>query len=203
MSAWNDWFHCMAHTYGTWLPGDPRGFRTRDHREHVEGDYKNPPPQGKYDERHHRAKQSMKRPPVILSPDARAVAVDVMVHALVSVHSIEVLAIAVGGMHVHVLARFESAPEPTDSIRGLRGSALDDPPRHYMGITKKESARALARFDFVAPGGVWARKGKIVPISDRSHQRNAFDYILDHKQQGAATWSFRDPVPAPPPKPTD
>ncbi|MGH7177977.1 MAG: hypothetical protein ACREJC_11395, partial [Tepidisphaeraceae bacterium] len=22
---WNDWYHVMAHTYGTWLPGDPRG----------------------------------------------------------------------------------------------------------------------------------------------------------------------------------
>jgi hypothetical protein len=33
----------MGHTYGTWLPGDPKGFRTRHHREHIEGDYKKPP----------------------------------------------------------------------------------------------------------------------------------------------------------------
>ena len=36
---WNDWYHVMCHTYGTWLPGDPKGFRTRHHREQVEGDY--------------------------------------------------------------------------------------------------------------------------------------------------------------------
>src|SRR3954468_9029001 len=42
-TPWNNWYHCMGNTYGTWLPGDPRGFRTRLHREHVEGDYRNPP----------------------------------------------------------------------------------------------------------------------------------------------------------------
>jgi hypothetical protein len=20
--AWNDWYHCMGNTYGTWLPGE-------------------------------------------------------------------------------------------------------------------------------------------------------------------------------------
>lgn len=30
------WFHCIATTYGAWLYGDSRGFRTRHHREHVE-----------------------------------------------------------------------------------------------------------------------------------------------------------------------
>jgi hypothetical protein len=38
------WFHAIITTYGAWLDGDARGFRTRHHREHVEGDYKNPPP---------------------------------------------------------------------------------------------------------------------------------------------------------------
>lgn len=37
------WHHIILTTYGSWLPGDLRGFRTRDHREHVEGDYRPPP----------------------------------------------------------------------------------------------------------------------------------------------------------------
>ena len=37
------WFHCTSHTYGAWLHGDERSFRTRHHREHKIGDYKNPP----------------------------------------------------------------------------------------------------------------------------------------------------------------
>jgi hypothetical protein len=42
--AWNDWYHVVVHVYGSWLRGDPRGWRARHHREHVDGDYKNPPP---------------------------------------------------------------------------------------------------------------------------------------------------------------
>jgi hypothetical protein len=43
------WYHIMLTTSGDWLYGDARGFRTRHHREHVEGDYKNPPPPGIYE----------------------------------------------------------------------------------------------------------------------------------------------------------
>ena len=42
------WYHVVLTTYGAWLPGDPRGFRTRHHREHVPGDYKAPPPVGMF-----------------------------------------------------------------------------------------------------------------------------------------------------------
>ena len=42
MLPWNDWYHCTTHTYGSWLRGDRRGWRARHHREHVQGDYKNP-----------------------------------------------------------------------------------------------------------------------------------------------------------------
>jgi hypothetical protein len=31
------WFHVVLTVYGNWLPGDPRGFRTPKHEEHVEG----------------------------------------------------------------------------------------------------------------------------------------------------------------------
>ena len=35
---WNNWFHCMTSAYGQWLPGDPKGWRERNHRKHIEGD---------------------------------------------------------------------------------------------------------------------------------------------------------------------
>ena len=54
------WFHCTVHTYGAWLHGSARGFRTRHHREHIEGDYKNPPPQGMYDDKLQRSKELLK-----------------------------------------------------------------------------------------------------------------------------------------------
>ena len=40
MKPWNFWYHVGSNTKGTWLTGDPRGFRSRHHREHVEGDYR-------------------------------------------------------------------------------------------------------------------------------------------------------------------
>jgi hypothetical protein len=64
---WNDWYHCMGSTYGTWLPGDARGFRTRHHREHIEGDYRNPPPKGMYEARHQQSKDVMQRDVVYLT----------------------------------------------------------------------------------------------------------------------------------------
>src|SRR5436190_1901454 len=65
------WFHITTHTYAAWLPGDPRGFRTRHHREHVEGDYKNPPPPGKYADRLARSKKLLTQEPVKLAPEWR------------------------------------------------------------------------------------------------------------------------------------
>jgi hypothetical protein len=35
VKPWCDWYHIMCNTFGTWLPGDPKGFRTRHHREHT------------------------------------------------------------------------------------------------------------------------------------------------------------------------
>src|SRR5438309_7358670 len=36
--------HIVVNTKNTWLHGDERGFRSRNHRIHSSGDYKNPPP---------------------------------------------------------------------------------------------------------------------------------------------------------------
>jgi len=190
MPGWNGWYHCMANTYGTWLPGDPRGFRTCKHREHVEGDYKSPPPKGKYDERYAQAKRSLTREPVVLSLDARRVVIESMIKTWVEVHSIEVLALAVSGRHMHVLVRFGGVElkKPTPHRRGLRER---DPARFYVGIAKERSSKALALAGLVKPGVIWAKRGKIVPIKDRQHQLNVYQYILDHEQEGALVWSFK------------
>src|SRR4029079_6566514 len=46
IEPWNAWYHVTNHVCGSWVRGDPRGWRSRHHREHVDGDYKNPPPTG-------------------------------------------------------------------------------------------------------------------------------------------------------------
>jgi hypothetical protein len=63
---WLNWLHCTGSTYGSWLRGDPRGWRARRHREHVDGDYRTPPASGTYEAMHERSKRLMKRPGVTL-----------------------------------------------------------------------------------------------------------------------------------------
>jgi hypothetical protein len=67
------WFHIILTAYGAWLYRDPRGFRTRHHREHVEGDYKNPPPHGKYADREARSRKLLKQEPVEWTPAWREI----------------------------------------------------------------------------------------------------------------------------------
>lgn len=192
MGAWNDWYHCMSNTYGTWLPGDPRGFRTRGHREHIEGDYKSPPPQGRYEQRHRAAKQLLKRESVVLPRDVRPIVLAEM-RSSFKRNGVEVIALSMSGMHVHVLGRFPMKRRtPTFDERGLRTSAIDDPVRHLMGLAKQWSAKRLIRDRHCESGPIWARRGKIVRISDRRHQVKAFKYILDHVNEGATVWSVLD-----------
>ena len=184
MYGWNGWHHCIINTYASWLPGDPRGFRTRDHREHVDGDYKNPPPAGKYDALHEHASESSD-PRVVIPVKARPIALAAVLHALIDVHQIDTLVSSVGGLHCHVLSRF-----PEELL--LR---YDDPVRHYVGIAKERSAKALAKAGMLKPGRVWAKKGTIVPIKNRAHQVRVFNYIREHYKEGAAVWHLLMPRP--------
>ena len=60
------WFHVILTTYGAWLPGDPRGFRTRHHRDHVDGDYKHRPPAGIYESFREKNAEALKHDPISL-----------------------------------------------------------------------------------------------------------------------------------------
>jgi hypothetical protein len=100
------WFHCILTNYGAWLPGDPRGFRTRHHREHVEGDYKNPPPSGIHTDRFQRSKDLQTFPEVILKPAERKLLGEACVEHL-RAREIEVLAIAIGAQHTHLQLKRE------------------------------------------------------------------------------------------------
>lgn len=168
---WNDWYHVTGSTYGTWLRGDPRGWRTRHHREHVEGDYKHPPRLEDYENLLAQSKTLMiPKDAVRLSPEASVIACDVFARAF-QFHRIDVVAIAVHAVHYHVLARFR-----------------DHNPRKWMGIAKSRSARALSESGHCAEGGVWAVRCRPWPINDRAHQAATARYILRHASQGAATW---------------
>ena len=167
-------FHVTAHTYGAWLYGDPRGFRTRHHREHVEGDYKNPPPPGTYDEEYERSKKLMKQDAVILSVEWRPI-VGSEFRDRLEQEGAQVLCVSASGQHVHALAKLPPVAA-----------------RHWVGLAKRHVTFELR--DRGWQGLVWAKRSKETPVKDRKHHVNVFNYILRHAEEGAWVWSFRDRV---------
>ncbi|MGQ0635361.1 MAG: hypothetical protein ACT4QC_12175 [Planctomycetaceae bacterium] len=164
------WVHFVETVYGASLHGDPRGFRTRQHREHVEGDYKSPPPTGLYDKKLRRSRASLKQPAVILPPPWRQIIGAAVRDRLQDLGGF-VLCLAQGGQHLHLLAKL---PAGDDS-------------RNLMGLAKKHSAfEAKARG---WKGKLWGKRGKEVRVRNRAHQLNVYRYILEHAQEGAWVWS--------------
>jgi REP element-mobilizing transposase RayT len=170
------WFHCTTHTYGAWLYGDPRGFRTRHHREHVEGDYKNPPPKGKYASQFARSRRLMKQPAVVIPRELRQL-VGAAVRDELAELGAWVIALSCGGQHVHLLAKMPGGPVP----------------REWIGRAKRQANFVLKGHGW--DGKLWAVRSKVIPVTDRGHQRNTFHYILAHAAEGAWVWSYKDSVP--------
>jgi len=164
------WYHVILTTYGAWLDGDARGFRTRHHREHVEGDYKNPPPQGKYADRERRSRESLKQPPVILPGDLRPIIATALRERFEQAGAF-VLCISVGGQHVHVLVK-----TPPGVVRDWSGLAK----AHAWHTARRHGWRKK----------LWAKRGKFKPVRDRQHQLNVYNYILGHAREGAWVWKW-------------
>jgi REP element-mobilizing transposase RayT len=180
-AAWNDWYHVTTHVYGSWLRGDPRGWRARHHREHVVGDYKNPPAPGKYDHLYELSKALMKRDAVRIAACLRQFIADAVAEKL-KIDGIEVLVVSMSEKHLHVLARF-----PKHNPRMMLGYA-----RKYA--TQKLKAHGLAvGLDLQFGEGIWAKRSRAQPIANRAHEIQTFRYIERHAKQGASSWIFTHP----------
>src|SRR3954447_13436852 len=93
------WRHIIINTKSTWLHGDPRGFRSRKHRIHSSGDYKNPPPPGEHAglHRYHKDRSSQE---VTIPRELRpTIGRTLLAHLRSSGR--RVFAIAVGRVHAH------------------------------------------------------------------------------------------------------
>ena len=172
---WNDWYHCSGNMYGTWLRGDPRGWRARHHREHVEGDYKNPPTEN-FARQFRRSQKLMKKPAVVLASRQMKLAGWAMVERLLAAR-IELLSLSLDDHHFHLVARFP-----------------DHRPRKYVGLAKQRAAYLLVqRGELKAP--VWGKRGLCLPITSRTHQVRSVNYDIDHGRRGAFVWTFKDARP--------
>ena len=166
------WYHIILTTYGAWLPGDPRGFRTRHHRQHVEGDYRNPPPKEKYEKLETHSKKSIKHPPIILSPELRSV-VGKALHNRLNETNVSVACLSVGGQHIHLLVKM-----PIGQTRNVIGNAK----RHAWFVLREKGWI----------NKLWGKRAKSIPIRDRPHQINVYNYIIEHQNEGAWVWKHSD-----------
>ena len=194
--AWNGWYHCIGTTYGTWAHGDARGFRTRHHRRHVEGDYRTPPPPGAYERLRKHANQSMRGSEVVLTAAQQSVVCDALVQRLFE-DNVELAALCVAPTHFHALCRFPNWADPDAFIPGLRTvnslkDGRDPVPRHLLGRAKKNAAHVLGQRGMKdAPGPLWAKRPRIEPVADRRHQLAIVRYIRAHGDDGAIVWSMQ------------
>lgn len=166
------WFHIVLTTYGTWLPGDARGYRTRQHRVHIEGDYKNPPTGGRDILVNDSSRRQMTDPPTVLSPEDRKL-VGIAVRDRFEELGALVAIIAVARKHLHVLVKL-----PTSLARA------------WTALAKKH-----AWFEMRPTGRhrkLWARGAKFVRVRDRPHQLNVYFYIKRHLREGAWVWRHAD-----------
>jgi hypothetical protein len=182
MLPWNDWYHATIHTYGTWLRGDPRGWRARHHREHVDGDYKNPPPKGKYDTLFEYSKFLMKRDPVRIDRELRQFVLDALIDKLLE-NQIPVAVGSLDGIHGHLLLQ-----------------CRDHDPRYWIGLAKKNASHLVRQLNLLPPGGLWGKRSHPEPIEDAGHFDNTFGYIKDHAKRGAVVRTSRSIVIAAPPE---
>lgn len=195
--AWNNWFHIMFSTYGQWLPGDNRGWRTRHHRDHIEGDYRHPVPSNRRDGLYGASRLSMKGPALLVPPQDRPIIGHLALESL-SIMDVEVLAPAVTVGHVHMLARCDKRA-PREVGRAVKRHVTTHLGRYLRWIHRREPP-AVCENPAVAPEcawrgerdrRLWAKRGREKPVRDRGHQLRVFGYILDHQEENAWVWDFR------------
>jgi hypothetical protein len=165
------WFHIILTAYGAWLYGDPRGFRTRHHREHVEGDYKHPPPPGMYADKEARSRALLKQEPVAWTPEWRTIVGGALVARLQSLGAF-VLCTSVSRQHVHILAKL-----PRSQARA------------WSGLAKKHAWFIARNHGWACK--MWGKRGKQDPVRDRRHHLNVYRYILNHVKEGAWVWCWK------------
>ncbi|MFO0864267.1 MAG: hypothetical protein U0744_06360 [Gemmataceae bacterium] len=159
------WRHVIVSTYGSWLPGDARGFRSRHHKIHSSGDYKAPPPP----EEHAGLRESNRDVKKVILPNDLKRTVGEAIIAKLQKFGYRVNAVSVAPTHSHWLAEL---PDDKSAAWNVAGQA--------------KSAASLAVRQAI-PGGIWAIRGKMLRVETRRYLLAVFRYILG--QDDSWVWS--------------
>lgn len=158
-------------TYGTWLPGDPHGFRTWRGKVYV------PPPAryanqdapaydaSRYADRYQAAVDAIERP-ILLSTSQRRVVLDALLDDLGTIGIMPSI-LAVDDRHVHLLARF--------------GKYLIRP---TVGRLKSIATRRLRDSGFTGKR-VWGKGCHMRSLADERAYETALEYVRKHQDEGA------------------
>jgi len=169
------WWLVTWSTYGSWLPGDPRGFQTWRGQEYV------PPPKryakpgeetydsSKYVERHREAKMMLTSEVVHLSIAQRKCVLDAVVEQIAKVTLIPA-ALSVSGEHCHLLSKF---------------GALKIRPT--IGVLKGEATKALRETGFEGER-IWSRECHPKSKREGNEFLVALKYVKNHERQNAAVY---------------
>jgi len=102
------WRHVIISTRRSWLHGDARGFRSREHRIHSSGDYKDPPPKGEHAGLLQYHQKRAKGPRIKIPTSVRREVVLALLGAVL-IAGYRVLVIAVTQKHAHLLVELPKA----------------------------------------------------------------------------------------------
>jgi REP element-mobilizing transposase RayT len=162
------WYHVIWNTLSSWLPGDPRGFRNREHRIHSSGDYKSPPPPGEH-EGLLSYNEARARDRVVIPYELRPIIADAIVDATER-REIECAALSVSSEHVHALMQL--------------------PPRYkdaHSLIGKIKTIASLAVREQL-PGSIWSRGCALKVTTSEHHWSATANYILNKQERGSYLW---------------
>jgi REP element-mobilizing transposase RayT len=164
------WWRVDIGTYCSWLPGDKRGFRSRDHDIHSSGDYKHrPPPEEHEGLRDYHEEHT---PGAIVIPrDLRLIVASVIAEILLSMN-FRVLVVSCADKHAHIVAEL-----PIDL-------------KHFNRVIGRAKAMSSAAIRERLPGRVWARDDKHDMLRTRSYRHNAYLYVRNKQGPQAAVWCF-------------
>jgi len=166
------WRHVIVNTHNTWLHGDLRGFRNREHRIHSSGDYRNPPPADEhaglraYHEQ--RSGEAVRLPYAVLQAVGEAV-VENLGH-----REHDLAAIAIATNHLHMLVEL---PDHVQEIRTI------------IGWCKYFGTRAARNTDpSLKNVTLWAEGETYKPVDNADHWRAALRYIAEDQGSDAWVW---------------
>ena len=168
-------------TYGTWLPGDRRGFVSpvrQDDGTHVIHNVPGTPVDSEMPDLEQAMRQSMKGRPIRLTQEQATVVLD-QFHETVAYRGWQLLAAAVMANHVHLVVGVPGDPEPERMLHSFKSYA----------------SRALnKRWQRPRNGTWWTSSGSKRKLPDERAVIGAVRYVLD-QEYPLAVWSPGEPGP--------